>query len=81
MPNIQIEVCQRLGDYSRRMVCDAPNNNCQMREFPKYHAQIAGHPELWACGDSPDDAIGNLVRCHSEKFGVEIAYLEGRQPR
>jgi hypothetical protein len=37
-----------------------------------FHAQIAGHPEIWAAGRNPQEAIGDLVKYHSEKFGIKI---------
>ncbi len=52
-----------------------------MEEFPRYHAQIAGRPGVWAAGNSIDDAIGNLIRCHPEQFGIEINFLNGKLPR
>jgi hypothetical protein len=45
---VDIEVCERLGDRT--------NDN-----QPKYHAQVKDYPELWACGITYDDAIGNLI--------------------
>jgi len=64
---VKIEVCRRAMDYFYDSSGDPQ---------PKYHAQIKGCPGLWAAGFSIDDAIGNLVRCHPERFGVSIDYLE-----
>ncbi len=59
---MKIEICERLMDRT-------------WDGKPKYHAQIEGSPGFWAAGTSPDDAIGNLIRCHPEKFGLEIEFL------
>lgn len=67
-PAVQIEVCQRAGDW-------------QPGGAPKYHAQVAGKPGLWAAGLSADDAVGNLVRTHPEAFGVRIVRLGGLHAR
>lgn len=37
-----------------------------------FHVQIAGHPEICAAGRNPQEAIGDLVKHHSEKFGIKI---------
>jgi hypothetical protein len=59
---IKIEVSKRLGDS-------------QHNGDPKYHAQIAGRPEIWAAGISMDEAIGNLIRYHQDTFDLECEYL------
>jgi hypothetical protein len=41
-----------------------------------YHAQIKGHPELWGCGKNPDEAVGSMVRNHSERLGLDIRFIE-----
>lgn len=63
---IEIEVCERAMDYWI-------DSNGQRQ--PKYHAQIKDEPGFWACGRSVDDAIGDLVRCHPERFGIKILFL------
>jgi hypothetical protein len=35
-----------------------------------YVAWIEGHPEIWANGNTPREAIGNLVWTHTEHFGI-----------
>lgn len=43
------------------------------------HGGLAGNDRVWGAGDKPDDAIGNLIRCHPERFQVEIIVeQEGR---
>ena len=37
-----------------------------------FHAQAEGHPEIWAAGRNPQEAIGDLVKYHSEYFGINI---------
>jgi hypothetical protein len=37
-----------------------------------FHACIKGHPEIWAAGRNPQEAIGDLVKYHSEKFSIKI---------
>ena len=37
-----------------------------------YHACLDGSPRVWGCGETPSAAIGDLVRSHPERFGVEI---------
>jgi hypothetical protein len=72
-----IEVCQRLMDH--HLVPQFKNGKfIQMVEAPKYHAKLA--TGAWAAGVSIDDAIGSLVRCHPEAFGVQIKFL-GKLPR
>ena len=61
-----IEVCERLMDYWI---------DHKGQRQPKYHAQVAGDKGKWACGQGIDEAIGNLVRCHPESFGVTVEYL------
>lgn len=71
MKNIEIEVSERLMDYWT-------DHNGQRQ--PKYHAQVKDTPGYWACGRSPDEAIGDLMRSHPERFGVKITQL-GKLPR
>jgi hypothetical protein len=37
-----------------------------------FHACIEDHPEIWGSGKTPDEAIGSVVRCHRERFGIVI---------
>lgn len=43
----------------------------QMNAQGDYHAQIDKQPGVWGCGATPDEAVGNLVRSHSERFGLQ----------
>jgi hypothetical protein len=36
-----------------------------------YHAQIENDSRIWGNGWTADEAIGNLVRNHSESFGLQ----------
>ncbi len=58
-----VEVCHRLMDR-------------KSDGQPKYHASIRGM-KAWAAGNTPNEAIGDLVRCHPELFGVKVEYLKG----
>lgn len=37
-----------------------------------FHASLVGHPEIWGHGKTSDDAIGDLIRSHSETFNIFI---------
>ena len=37
-----------------------------------YMAYINGNTALWGSGSTPDDAIGNAIRSHRERMGIEI---------
>jgi hypothetical protein len=45
-----------------------------------YHACIEGSPQCWGCGKTANEAVGDLVRTHGDKFNLEIkdgaAYLK-----
>lgn len=64
---MKIEVCKRFMDRT-------------WDGKPKYHVQIKERPGVWGCGDSIDDAIGNLIRSHQKTFDIQIKYL-GTLPR
>lgn len=64
---LDIEVCKRSADNWR---------DSEGKEHPKFHAQLKDKSSIWACGQSIDDAIGNLVRCHPDHFNCSISYLE-----
>jgi hypothetical protein len=64
----EIEVCERI--MSRR-----PNGR------PRYHAQLKGRQGVYGAGDTPSDAIGDLVFSHPKQFGVVVTLLPGRHPR
>jgi len=66
-----IEVCERLMDYW--------TDEKGIRR-PKFHAQIKGQPGYWGCGQTRSDAIGELMRNHPGKFGINIENL-GKLPR
>jgi hypothetical protein len=40
-----------------------------------YKANIKGHPEIWGCGRSIDEAIGDLIRSHTTGCGVKLHYM------
>lgn len=39
---------------------------------PSYYAQLKGDPKILACGNTPNEAIGDLVYSHQKVFGVTI---------
>ena len=45
-----------------------------------YHACVEGKTELCGWGKTPDEAVGNLIRTHSEQLNLSIkdgpAYLK-----
>lgn len=41
-----------------------------------YHACLEGDSRVWSCGSTTNDAIGDLVRCHPEVFGIRVTVLE-----
>jgi hypothetical protein len=45
-----------------------------------FHASVAGHPEIWECGKTYLEAIGNLVITHIEMFNIcgVVIYPFGR---
>ena len=47
----------------------------------KYHVQIKDHPGYWSCGRSISAAIGELVECHPEKFGIDKINFLGKNCR
>ena len=69
---VQIDVCQRISDFWI---------DEQGGHRPKYHAQIKNRSEIWGCGKSSYEAIGNLVSNHPEKFGIDIRFLARRLAR
>lgn len=38
------------------------------------HVCPEGQPGIWAAGKTQDEALGNLIRYHSEHFGLEIEW-------
>ncbi len=72
--DVEIEVCERTMDYHLAPAFQQ-GNFIGMEQHPKYHAQIKGEPGYWACGISPAEAIGSLIRFHSERFGIKVTYL------
>lgn len=45
----------------------------------KYCASAMDDPtgRIWQIGDTPEEAIGNLIACYASHFGVELSGLEG----
>jgi len=33
-----------------------------------FHAHLEGHKEIWACGKTASEAIGDLITSHPESF-------------
>lgn len=38
------------------------------------HVSLEGFSGAWGCGSSLEEAIGDLVSCHSGKFDIEIQW-------
>ena len=51
------------------------------RRKADYHAQIENRPEIWGCGQSPNAALGDLFRSHSELFAVDIKANDEKERR
>jgi len=64
---IEIEVCERSKDDGK-----GGRSLFLKQHTAAYHAQIASVPGFWGCGNSPDEAIGNLIKTHPEMFGLEL---------
>lgn len=39
-----------------------------------YMARISDNHGCWGCGKSLNEAVGSLIRYHSERFGIDITY-------
>ncbi|HRZ29353.1 MAG TPA: hypothetical protein P5052_00950 [Candidatus Paceibacterota bacterium] len=37
-----------------------------------YHACLVEQPDIWGCGRSIDEAIGDLIRNHQDTFDITI---------
>lgn len=35
-----------------------------------WHVCIQGEEDYWACGKTPNEAIGDLIRSHPERFAI-----------
>lgn len=46
-----------------------------------FHACIDGKPEMWECGLTEEEAIGNLVKSHHKHFNIELDLPVHRNPR
>lgn len=42
------------------------------RRSDDFHACVENESEFWACGKTPNAAIGNLIRTHPEIFRVRV---------
>jgi hypothetical protein len=63
---MEIEVCQR------------PSHPMAGGAYHFYHAQIKNKPNCWGTGPSITEAIGDLVRNHSNRFCIKITYLKDK---
>lgn len=44
-----------------------------------YHACLGGDPEIWGCGKTPNEAIGDMFMSHTDldvtkTFKIELEY-------
>lgn len=37
-----------------------------------YHACLSGHPEIWGCGKNESEAIGDLIRSHTQRLNIMV---------
>jgi hypothetical protein len=40
-----------------------------------WHVQLEGHPEIWDCGNTLDEALGKWLRTRKGYARVEIIFL------
>lgn len=38
------------------------------------HACLDGHPEIWGCGKTSAQALGDMINAHQKTFNIEIEY-------
>ncbi len=38
----------------------------------KYRARVEGKPAVMGAGHSPESAIGDMIKTHSEEFAIEL---------
>lgn len=43
-------------------------------QLSRTRAHIRGQPTIWGDGRNKDEAVGDLIRSHPEKFGVTLIY-------
>lgn len=46
------------------------------RRNEDYHACLEGRPEIWGCGKTQYEAIGNLIGAHKDTFKIEVVWPE-----
>lgn len=44
------------------------------RQGDGYRVQLDGRPDVWGCGLTVDEALGDWLRTHGSRLGVEIVY-------
>lgn len=44
------------------------------RTTGKHHAHIEGQPDKWGQGNTPSEAIGDLLRAWPEEFNAEVEF-------
>ena len=44
------------------------------RRIADYHACVEGHPEICGCGETRNEAIGELIRSHQDMFRIVITH-------
>lgn len=65
---------QKKDQQKKEFVINLPVKIVITKRYSDYHACPEGEPGCWAAGKTIDDAIGNLVRCHPERFNVQIVW-------
>lgn len=55
------------------------NNNLNLtgititKRTSDYHACLENHPEIWGCGRTEYEAVGNAIMNHPGKFNLKIS--------
>jgi hypothetical protein len=47
------------------------------RRSADFYACLKDRPEIWGCGVSPREAIGEMIWSHLEYFGIKIEFQVG----
>lgn len=77
----EIEAADRAelkADIERRAVAEPPAIKIAVsKRSDDYHACIDGKPELWGCGRTGAEAIGDMIKSHQKHFNIEITRWPG----
>jgi len=65
---------RKLLGWVRKRLVKPPVVIVMTKRTHDFHACIKGHPEHWACGKSPDAAVGALAWNHGSYLGVHVVF-------